>query len=109
MANSSLEIIVCIICIIIICHSRSDEKPRLVYGLVLQCGPVWEMKWCPAKAWQRPVNNAEEVIKFSVNSDKTRVLDISWLVLLQLYVSICVSRNKVMMKNWVIETDVHRL
>lgn len=32
--------------------SGSNTKPELVLGLVLDCGPIWGMKWCPTGTWE---------------------------------------------------------
>lgn len=28
------------------------EKPEFVSGLLLECGPIWAMSWCPTGAWE---------------------------------------------------------
>lgn len=34
--------------------TRPDVQPALVYGLAQDRGFVWQLKWCPAGAWEQP-------------------------------------------------------
>nr|XP_061785847.1 general transcription factor 3C polypeptide 2-like [Nerophis lumbriciformis]XP_061785848.1 general transcription factor 3C polypeptide 2-like [Nerophis lumbriciformis]XP_061785849.1 general transcription factor 3C polypeptide 2-like [Nerophis lumbriciformis]XP_061785850.1 general transcription factor 3C polypeptide 2-like [Nerophis lumbriciformis]XP_061785851.1 general transcription factor 3C polypeptide 2-like [Nerophis lumbriciformis] len=34
--------------------SRPGSQPRLAYGVVLDKGFIWHLKWCPAGGWEMP-------------------------------------------------------
>ncbi|XP_041661493.1 general transcription factor 3C polypeptide 2 [Cheilinus undulatus] len=36
------------------CNSRPDATPALSYGLALDKGFIWHLKWCPAGGWEPP-------------------------------------------------------
>lgn len=38
---------------------RPDSQPVLAIGLALDQGFIWQLKWCPAGAWQPPDCSAE--------------------------------------------------
>ncbi|KAM3603002.1 uncharacterized protein V6R79_014793 [Siganus canaliculatus] len=36
------------------CSSRPESQPALAYGLALDRGFIWQLKWCPAGGWESP-------------------------------------------------------
>uniref|UniRef100_UPI0035900463 general transcription factor 3C polypeptide 2 isoform X2 n=1 Tax=Myxine glutinosa TaxID=7769 RepID=UPI0035900463 len=38
----------------------SDQEPSLAYGLALDYGCIWDMKWCPSGAWQVASSSSQE-------------------------------------------------
>ncbi|XP_019738211.1 general transcription factor 3C polypeptide 2 isoform X1 [Hippocampus comes] len=40
-------------------NTRPDSQPALAYGLVLDRGFVWHLRWCPSGGWELPTSQKE--------------------------------------------------
>uniref|UniRef100_A0A8C4R6F8 Uncharacterized protein n=1 Tax=Eptatretus burgeri TaxID=7764 RepID=A0A8C4R6F8_EPTBU len=38
----------------------SEQQPSLAYGLALDYGCIWDMKWCPSGAWEMASTSSQE-------------------------------------------------